>query len=109
MRHDLREDQIKVPSRSVRALIRLMCLQDAGMIPETEWEEFMSQKIPTGIGREDLQDSVEYLADIVDHYKVTKLENSLVKDLAYAVRFIFPFPKVFLFSKEFSVALRLLL
>jgi hypothetical protein len=92
MRHDLREDENKVPAGSMRALIRLMCLHEAGMIPAAEWEEFMSLKVTTGIGGEKLAGYVEHLAEIVDYYKVTKLEKSVVKQLAYAVCFVFPFP-----------------
>ncbi|PMD28840.1 SET domain-containing protein [Hyaloscypha variabilis F] len=84
MHHDLRGVENKVPARSMRALIRLMCLYDAGMIPAAEWEEFMSLKVTSGIGREKLAGHVEYLAEIVDYYKVTKLEKSVVKQLAYA-------------------------
>ncbi|KAE9370083.1 SET domain-containing protein [Stipitochalara longipes BDJ] len=84
MRHDLREDENKQPARSVRAIIRLLSLHDAGMIPAAEWEEFLSLKIPTGIGREKLESYVEHLADVVDYYKATKLEKNVVKHIAYA-------------------------
>jgi hypothetical protein len=74
-----------VMHKNLRALVRLLCLHDTGMIEESQWEEVLALKTNMENSSDDLDDWAAYLVDAVEDFKITKLNLSVVKQLIFAV------------------------
>ena len=75
----------RVTHKNVRLLIRLLCLHEAGMIPEQLWGEILGLKTLMGAGQEELERQVQFLSDFMASHEVTSLDENVVRQLVHTV------------------------
>jgi hypothetical protein len=80
------DDGAAILSKNLRTLVRLLSLHEYDLIPEEEWDEYISLKTLMNSGREKWEDWAGILAQIVIRHGVTTLDGKVVKNLVFAVR-----------------------
>ena len=72
-------------SKNLRTLVRLLSLHEYDLIPEDEWDEYISLKTLMNTGREKWEEWAGILAQLVIRHGVTTLDEKVVKNLVFAV------------------------